>query len=79
MELSDLEFFVSYEVIESVPPTVYLSALHTLKAVKVTHDNTTLVSWSTDFSSAGENTAGVVQDAKYKKKEAFEGLAAHLA
>ncbi|TPX74404.1 hypothetical protein CcCBS67573_g04313 [Chytriomyces confervae] len=72
-ELSDLEHFVTYEVIESSVPTLVLAAYHTIRLRKVTHDNTTFVDFSSEFAS-GENTATVVEDSKYKKIEALEFL-----
>ncbi|KAJ1553392.1 hypothetical protein HK096_008024, partial [Nowakowskiella sp. JEL0078] len=61
LELSDLERFVTYEVFESSPPTSYLSAFHTIRVKKVTHDNSSFVEWSSEFSS-GNDTVSVVED-----------------
>ncbi|KAI8616073.1 hypothetical protein BC830DRAFT_1228559 [Chytriomyces sp. MP71] len=73
-EISDLEHFVTYEVIESSVPTLVLAAYHTIRLRKVTHDNSTFVDFSSEFAS-GENTSTVVEDSKYKKIEALQGLA----
>ncbi|KAJ3079872.1 hypothetical protein HK102_003462 [Quaeritorhiza haematococci] len=77
LEISDLEHFITYEVIESNPPAEVLAAIHTLRLKKVTHDNSTFVEWVTDFSS-GANTANVVEDSRFKKREAFQDLASAL-
>ncbi|KAJ3081444.1 hypothetical protein HDU79_000466 [Rhizoclosmatium sp. JEL0117] len=77
LELSDLENYVTYEVIESSVPTLVLAAYHTIRLRKVTHDNTTYVDFASEFS-AGANTPAVVEDAKYKKIEALADLAKAL-
>lgn len=48
------------------------SVINTMRLRRVTLSNETLVEWITDFS--GDATAGVVQDSKYKKHEAFADL-----
>ncbi|KAI8853587.1 hypothetical protein BC829DRAFT_439972 [Chytridium lagenaria] len=78
LELSDLEHSVTYEVIESNPPAQVLAAYHTLKLKSVTHTNGTFVEFVSDFAS-GENTPNVIEDSKYKKREALEDLAKALA
>ncbi|KAJ3128329.1 hypothetical protein HK098_004738 [Nowakowskiella sp. JEL0407] len=77
LELSDLERFITYEVFESSPPTAYLSAFHTIRVKKVTHDNSSYVEWSSEFSS-GTDTVSVVEDSRFKKREAFNDLASKL-
>ncbi|KAI8587336.1 hypothetical protein BDZ88DRAFT_425605 [Geranomyces variabilis] len=71
VELSDLSFSVTYELIESTPAVATSAAIHTVRLFKVTHDNSTLVQWESDFSSAGDNTTSVVEDSRLKKKEAL--------
>lgn len=61
---------MTYEVIESNPPAQVLAAVHSLRLKKVTSDNSTFVEWSSDFS-AGDSTAAAVEDARFKRKEAF--------
>ncbi|KAJ3027961.1 UNVERIFIED_CONTAM: hypothetical protein HDU68_002764 [Siphonaria sp. JEL0065] len=77
LELSDLEHFVTYEVIESSVDTLVLAAYHTIRLRKVTHDNSTFVDFTSEFA-AGGNTATVVEDSKYKKIEALEDLSKAL-
>ncbi|KAI9199508.1 uncharacterized protein BJ171DRAFT_518578 [Polychytrium aggregatum] len=78
LELSDLDNFVTYEVIESNPPIDVLAAIHTIRLRKVTFDNSTFVEWTSDFSS-GSNTSAVVEDSRFKKREAFADLSTALA
>ncbi|KAJ3150706.1 hypothetical protein HDU86_006323 [Geranomyces michiganensis] len=78
VELSDVAFSVTYELIESTPAVATSAAIHTVRLFKVTHDNSTLVQWESDFSSAGDNTTSVVEDSRLKKKEALEDLAKAL-
>ncbi|KAI8904496.1 hypothetical protein DFJ77DRAFT_480430 [Powellomyces hirtus] len=78
VELSDLAFFLTYELIESTPAVASSAAIHTIRLRKVTHDNSTLVEWESDFSSAGDETASVVEDSRCKKREALADLAKAL-
>ncbi|KAI8812829.1 hypothetical protein BJ742DRAFT_767953 [Cladochytrium replicatum] len=79
LQLSDLERSrtITWEVIESSPALTYHAAVHTIKVYKVTTDNTTFVEWSSDFST-GADTAAVVEDSRFKKREAFNDLATYL-
>ncbi|KAI9140995.1 hypothetical protein BKA69DRAFT_1076619 [Paraphysoderma sedebokerense] len=72
LELSDLEYYVTYDVIESNPAVTYSSAIHTLKLRRVTKDNTTFAEWSADFS--GDSSQAVISDAKYKKRDGLDDL-----
>ncbi|KAL7750599.1 hypothetical protein RI367_003941 [Sorochytrium milnesiophthora] len=76
LELSDLEYFATYEVIESTPAVTYSSAVHTIRLRRITKDNTTFVEWYSDFS--GDAGADVISDAKYKKKDGLDDLAKHF-
>ncbi|KAJ3049605.1 hypothetical protein HK097_009424 [Rhizophlyctis rosea] len=73
VELSDLHKSVTYEIIESNPPVPILAAVHTIRVKKITHDNSTLVEWESDYSSS-DNTVNVIEDSRFKKQEAFEDL-----
>lgn len=77
VELSDLEYFVTYDLIASEPAVNVTSAIHTIRLHEVTHDNTTFIEWTSDYSS--DATQEVIQDSKYKKQEAFEDLVQALA
>ncbi|KAI9467695.1 hypothetical protein LPJ78_004127 [Coemansia sp. RSA 989] len=76
LELSEIKRQFTYEIIESEPAVTALSAQHTFKVIPVTADDTSLVQWSSDFSSDG--SLEVVMDAKYKKLDALEELAKAL-
>ncbi|KAJ1672197.1 hypothetical protein EV182_007255 [Spiromyces aspiralis] len=73
VEYSELEHAVTYELIESNPPTRATSALYTIQVRPVTSNNTSFVEWTSEFSMDGG--VEVVQDSKYKKQEALEDLA----
>ena len=73
LELSDLDFTATYDVIESNPPVSVLSTIHTIKLKRVTSDNSTFVEWSGDYSS--DCTQAVIQDSAYKKKDGLKDLA----
>ncbi|KAI9004974.1 hypothetical protein DFJ74DRAFT_692209 [Hyaloraphidium curvatum] len=78
VELSDLTPSLSWELVTATPAPSYLGANHTITLHRVTADNSTFVSWTTEFSSAGDQALAVVEDSKYKKKEALGDLKAKL-
>jgi len=49
-----------------------LSSIHTIKCYRVTHDNTTFLEKTVDFSH--DATSAVLQDALWKSKEFFSAL-----
>ncbi|KAG0233076.1 hypothetical protein BGW42_006566 [Actinomortierella wolfii] len=73
VELSDLGHFLSFDFIQSEPAVGYMSALHTIHLRKVTHNNTTFVEWSAEFSSDAK--LDVIEDSKFKRLEGLEDLA----
>jgi len=77
VELSDAAHKLSWELIESNPPTLALSAIHTLALRRISHDNTTLLEFTSDYSK--DATDEVIQDSKYKKLEFFGDLRTALA
>jgi hypothetical protein len=72
LELSDLHHSVTYDIIESHPAITVMSAVHTISLKRVSHDNTTLIEWSSDFSN--DVNQEVLQDSKFKKQEGFASL-----
>lgn len=74
VELSDLKRQVSWDLIESNPAIKVLSVSWTVRLRPVTMTTSTFVEWTVDFSSDAKTD--VVEDAKYKAKEAFRALAA---
>eukprot|EP01083_Nonionella_stella_P080152 220093_1 len=68
---------VSYCMIESNPGVTYSSAAHSIRLLPVTHPgNQTFVEWKTKFSN--DCSLEVIQDSRFKKKEAFKDLAGAL-
>jgi len=72
VELSDLNYFLSFDLIEANPAAQFTSALHTIGLKRITSNNTTFVEWSVDFSS--DAGAAVVQDSQFKRKDGLEDL-----
>jgi len=72
LELSDYRYSVTYELVESEPPTRVLSAIHTITLRRVTENNTTFIEWISDFSS--DASQEVIQDSRFKKLEGFSDL-----
>jgi len=73
VELSDAEHTLTYDVIESIPPVRYLSAIHTVKLRRITSVNHTLVECTSDFSKDADTT--VILDSKFKKLDLIKQLA----
>ena len=76
-ELSDLDTFLSYELVSSEDPLTVSGAIHAIRLKKVTSTNQCYIEWDTEFSS--DATPEVIQDTKFKKLDAFKDLAAALA
>jgi len=72
VELSENEHKLSYELIESIPAVSVLSVVHTWRLRRVTHDNSTLFEFVSDFSKDASDS--VISDSKYKKLELFKDL-----
>ncbi|EON62184.1 hypothetical protein W97_01404 [Coniosporium apollinis CBS 100218] len=75
-EHSSIDHFITYSVITSQPALSYTSVMSTIRCFPVTsgkHEGHTFVTWSGNFSSDAD--AGVVQDAKFKRREALADLA----
>jgi len=51
IELSDQYRRITWETIEAEPPTETSAAITTVKLVRITETNGTLVEWSSDFSA----------------------------
>mmetsp|Transcript_89719 Transcript_89719/g.155281 ORF Transcript_89719/g.155281 Transcript_89719/m.155281 type:complete len:148 (-) Transcript_89719:112-555(-) len=76
LEFSALDLKVTWEVIESDPAAPTFSAVHTISCQRVTTTGQSFVSWNTDFSS--DATPEVIEDAKWKKDDAFKQLEAFV-
>jgi hypothetical protein len=76
LEASELQHFVTLELVASEPAITVSSAIHTISLEKVTASNATYIKWTTDFSN--DATSEVVMDSQYKKLDAFKELAGAL-
>ncbi|OLN83425.1 hypothetical protein CCHL11_03117 [Colletotrichum chlorophyti] len=75
-EHSTINHFITYSVITSQPELTYTSVVSTIRLFPVTsgdHENSTFIEWTGNFSSDAD--AGVIQDAKFKRREALADLA----
>ncbi|KAF1811499.1 Bet v1-like protein [Eremomyces bilateralis CBS 781.70] len=74
-EHSTIEHFITYSVITAKPALDYTSVLSTVRLFPITsgeHRGHTFVQWSGQFSS--DASVGVIEDAKYKRREALADL-----
>lgn len=75
-EHSTLNHYITYSVITAKPELSYTSVVSTIRCFAVTsgeHENSTFVEWTGNFSSDAD--AGVIQDAKFKRRDALADLA----
>ncbi|KAF2641970.1 Bet v1-like protein [Massarina eburnea CBS 473.64] len=75
-EHSSIDHFITYSVISSQPALSYTSVVSTIRVYPVTsgeHEGQTFITWSGNFSSDAD--AGVIADAKFKRREALSDLA----
>jgi hypothetical protein len=76
-EHSNLDHFITYSVINTEPNLTYSSVVSTIRCWAVTSgelEDTTFVRWTSKFSSDAD--IGVIEDAKYKRRDALKDLAA---
>ncbi|KAL8386774.1 hypothetical protein RB594_004661 [Gaeumannomyces avenae] len=79
-EHSTINHYITYSVITASPELSYTSVLSTVRLFPITsgkHEGHTFVQWSGQFSSDAD--AGVIEDAKFKRREALSDLAAAVA
>ncbi|MCJ1267793.1 hypothetical protein MMC22_007679 [Lobaria immixta] len=75
-EHSAIDHYITYSVISATPPLTYSSVISTIRLYAVTsgsQEGSTFVQWSAHFSSDAD--AGVIEDARFKRKEALADLA----
>ncbi|EME47243.1 hypothetical protein DOTSEDRAFT_69254 [Dothistroma septosporum NZE10] len=75
-EHSSINHFITYSVITAEPKLDYSSVVSTIKCYPVTSgdsEGSTFVEWTGNFSS--DAGADIIQDAKYKRREALADLA----
>ncbi|KAK7526358.1 uncharacterized protein IWZ02DRAFT_217714 [Phyllosticta citriasiana] len=76
-EHSTINHYITYSVITASPELSYSSVVSTIRLFPVTsgkHEGHTYVQWTGNFSSDAD--AGVIEDAKFKRREALADLAA---
>ncbi|KAH9436409.1 hypothetical protein MCOR02_000081 [Pyricularia oryzae] len=79
-EHSTINHYITYSVITASPELTYTSVLSTIRLYPITsgkHEGSTFVTWSGNFSSDAD--AGVIEDAKFKRREALADLAAAVS
>ncbi|KAK7534868.1 uncharacterized protein J3D65DRAFT_646630 [Phyllosticta citribraziliensis] len=79
-EHSTINHYITYSVITASPELSYSSVVSTIRLFPVTsgkHEGHTYVQWTGNFSSDAD--AGVIEDAKFKRREALADLAAAVA
>lgn len=75
-EHSTIDHYITYSVISSRPALSYTAVVSTVRCYPVTsgkHEGHTFVTWTGNFSSDAD--AGVIEDAKFKRREALADLA----
>ncbi|KAH6663031.1 hypothetical protein B0J14DRAFT_609955 [Halenospora varia] len=78
-EHSAIDHYITYSVISAQPQLSYSSVVSTVRCFQVTsgkHEGHTFVQWSGNFS--GDADAGVIADAKFKRREALADLASKV-
>ena len=71
-----LNHYITYGIITAKPELSYTSSVSTVRCYAVTsgeNEGSTFVEWTGNFSSDAD--AGVIQDAKFKRREALADLA----
>ncbi|KAK3379180.1 hypothetical protein B0T24DRAFT_569007 [Lasiosphaeria ovina] len=75
-EHSNLAHFITFSVILAEPALTYSGVVNTIRCWPVTAgdcENSTFVEWTSKFTSDAD--LGVIQDAKYKRRDALKDLA----
>jgi hypothetical protein len=72
LEISELKRRIIWEIISVTPETTYTSMVTTIKVYRVTEDNTSFLTWTTDFSNDVETN--VVLSDKNLKLQNFKDL-----
>lgn len=72
IELSERRRVIAWELIGATPNISFTSMMVSVKLFEVTENNSTYISWETDYSN--DVNAHIVQDGKYKKLDYFKDL-----
>ncbi|KAL8680517.1 MAG: hypothetical protein Q9186_003316 [Xanthomendoza sp. 1 TL-2023] len=78
-EHSAIDHYITYSVIVASPALSYSSVISTIRCYPITSgtdEGQTFVTWTANFSSDAD--AGVIEDARFKRKEALADLAATI-
>ncbi|KAL8774118.1 MAG: hypothetical protein Q9209_001226 [Squamulea sp. 1 TL-2023] len=73
------DHYITYSIIASTPALSYSSVVSTIRCYPITSgtaEGQTFITWSGNFSSDAD--AGVIEDARFKRKEALADLAAKV-
>jgi len=79
-EHSSIDHYITYSVISAQPQLSYSSVVSTIRLFPITsgkNEGHTFISWSGNFSNDAD--AGVIADAKFKRREALADLAKAVA
>ncbi|KAK0750921.1 hypothetical protein B0T18DRAFT_319560 [Schizothecium vesticola] len=79
-EHSTLDHYITYSVINAEPELSYSSVVNTVRCWAVTSgefQDSTFVRWTSKFTSDAD--IGVIEDAKYKRRDALKDLASAAA
>ncbi|KAG9240921.1 hypothetical protein BJ878DRAFT_523408 [Calycina marina] len=77
---SSIDHYITYSVISAQPQLSYSSVVSTIRLFPITsgkNEGHTFIQWSGNFSSDAD--AGVIEDAKFKRREALADLAKSVA
>ncbi|KAL8802252.1 MAG: hypothetical protein Q9200_006652 [Gallowayella weberi] len=72
-----IDHYITYSIIVASPALSYSSVISTIRCYPITSgtaEGQTFVTWTANFSSDAD--AGVIEDARFKRKEALADLAA---
>lgn len=75
--VSDFHKSIIWEIVHAEPATSFTSSINILKILRVTSDNTSFVTWQTEYSS--DANYSILADTKIKKQEKFAEMARTLA
>jgi len=76
-EISDQNYSITFELIESMPAVEYMSASHSWRLRRVTSDNSTFIETETVYSKDASTNA--TEDSRYRKLDLFNELRSALA
>ncbi|KAJ9094849.1 hypothetical protein QFC19_007778 [Naganishia cerealis] len=79
-EHSSLDHYITFSIISSQPALSYSSVLSTIRCYPITSgefEGSTYVTFSGSF--AGDADAGVIEDGRFKRRDALKDLAAFVA